>query len=130
IIKKGALVFTGDYRGHPAYNSVLLFDQDGNNVVGKTAESTSMIIMAEIPPNGNVGETSSGKWVYWIEPGQYDLDKLPSSVTARLYRVDNMDTQEGQRLVSDTLSVPVPKSLPNIKLTGAVIPDAQTGKVN
>lgn len=121
-IKAGSLIFTGSYRGHPGFNAVLLKDQDGNNVVGKNNEAAS-IFMANIPENGNIGEISQGTWIYWIDKDQLDMKMLPKTVKAELYRVNNMETNEGQRLTSDTLDVALPESLPNIRLTGGQIPE-------
>ena len=121
-IKAGSLIFTGSYRGHPGFNAVLLKDQDGNNVVGKDNEAAS-IFMANIPENGNIGEISQGTWIYWIDKDQLDMKKLPVTVKVELYRVNNMETNEGQRLTSDTFDVKLPDSLPNIRLTGEQIPE-------
>ena len=101
---------------------MLLKDQDGNNVVGKDNEAAS-IFMANIPENGNIGEISQGTWIYWIDKDQLDMKKLPVTVKVELYRVNNMETNEGQRLTSDTFDVKLPDSLPNIRLTGEQIPE-------
>ncbi len=121
-IPAGSLVFTGSYKGNPAYNVVLLYDQDGNVVGGTDAEGNlvaQQIILAPDPGNGQLGEVSEGYWVYWIEPDQLENVALPESVRAELYRVDNATTNEGQRLTSDTLMVTLPESLPLIKLGGS-----------
>lgn len=127
VIPKGSLVFTGAYKGNPAYNVVMLFDDKGKVVGGTNAEGhlvAQQIILAPPPGNAMLGETSDGRWVYWIEPGtDGSLPTLPSSVRAELYRVDNATTNEGQRLVSDTLPASVPDPLPPIHLQGAVTPD-------
>ncbi|MBM7710053.1 fibronectin type III domain-containing protein [Enterococcus lemanii] len=119
IIPKGSLVFTGAYKGNPAYNVVLLYDQDGNLVGGQDEEGAliaNQVILADVPENGNLGETSEGRFIYWIEPNYWSKDSLPSAIRAELYRVDNATTNEGQRLVSDTLLTEMPngESLPNI----------------
>ena len=44
-------------------------------------------------------------------------EQLPEKVRAELYRVDNALTNEGQRLVSDTLLVKIPEILLEITLT-------------
>ena len=47
-------------------------------------------------------------------------DQIPSGVTsvrAELYRVDDAHTNEGERLVSDTMPMAVPNPLPPIHLT-------------
>lgn len=127
-IKAGSLVFTGNYRGHPGYNAVLVKDQDGNNVVGKIDDThpegeAASIFMAKIPENGNIGEISEGTWIYWVDKDDIDMKNLPESVKVQLYRVDDKDTLKGQRLTSDTLDVALPANLPKIHLTNAVIPE-------
>jgi len=111
FIPAGSLVFTGVYKGSPAYNVVKLLDENGNIING------SQIIMAEDPENGELGDVSEGIWIYWIEPKDIP-EKLPVSVKAELYRVDNAITLENERLVSDTLVVSVPMELPDINIEG------------
>lgn len=118
-IPEGSLIFTGKYKGHPAFNVVLLYDQDGNIVGGFDEEGilqADQIILADIPEQGNLGETSDGTFIYWIEPGKWSNEQLPSKVRAELYRVDNAETNEGQRLVSDTTFVQIPTELPDIEI--------------
>ena len=108
-IPVGSLIFTGEYKGNPSYNVVKLYDQNGNILDG------SQLIFAEVPAEGELGEVSSGTWIYYMEP-----DQIPSGVTsvrAELYRVDDAHTNEGERLVSDTLPMVVPNPLPTIQLT-------------
>lgn len=120
-IPQGSIVFTGTYKGNPAYNVVLLYDKDGNIVGGQDAEGNilaNQIILAPNPGNAELGEVSEGAWVYWIEPDTMQSGvTLPSQVRAELYRVDNAMTNEGQRLVSDTYFVDIPTQLPNITLS-------------
>ena len=77
-IPEGSLVFTGSYKGNPAYNVVLLYDENGNVVGGVDAEGSIVahqIILAPDPQNGQLGEVSEGYWVYWIRtpgPGRHD----------------------------------------------------------
>ena len=117
-IPAGSIVFTGEYKGNPAYNVVLLYDENAQIIGGSDTEgnlNAEQIILAPNPGNGLLGETESGKWIYWIDR-QYAA-KLPNKVRAELYRVDNALTNEGQRLVSDTLFVEIPEKLPEISLT-------------
>lgn len=121
FIPEGSLVFTGSYKGNPAYNVVLLYDQDGNVVGGVDAEGNlvaSQIILAEVPEQGELGEVSEGSWVYWIEPQDLEAMNPLQTVRVELYRVDNATTNEGQRLTSDTLAVQMPEKLPPITLGG------------
>lgn len=85
-IPAGSLVFTGVYKGNPAYNAIKLYDQDGRLVEG------AQVIFAKVPEHGELGETADGRWVYYIEPGQLDGIVLPTSVRAELYRVDDAET--------------------------------------
>lgn len=119
-IPKGSLVFVGGYKGNPAYNVVLLYDEDGN-IIGGQAEDGSInaeqIILAEVPEDGLLGEVSDGTWIYWIEPDKEgNLPTVTGKIRAELYRVDNAMTNNGQRLVSDTLPMEVPDTLGNIEL--------------
>jgi len=112
FIPKGSLIFTGSYKGNPAYNVVVLYDENGA-VVGGVDESNVLraeqIILANVPENGLLGEVSRGTWIYWIEPGaDGQLPEISGKVRAQLYRVDNAMTNEGQRLVSDTLPLEMP----------------------
>ena len=62
-IPEGSLVFTGSYKGNPAYNVVLLYDQDGNIVGGVNADGdivAHQIILAPDPAEGQLGEGSEG----------------------------------------------------------------------
>ena len=54
--------------------------------------------------------------MYYIEPDELDGVTLPGKVRAEMYRVDNAETNEGDRLVSDTLFVELPKNLPDIEI--------------
>ena len=118
-IPAGSLVFTGRYKGNPAYNVVLLYDEKGNIVGGLDENGETVaeqIILAKVPENGLLGEVSEGTWIYWIEPDAAgNVPKLSGKVRAELYRVDNALTNEGQRLVSDTLPLEIPAKLGEIR---------------
>ena len=125
-IPEGSLVFTGTYKGNPAYNTVLLWDENGQ-IVGGTDQDGSItaqqIIFAPVPDgNGTLGEVSDGIWVYFITPDHKDSVK-PKKVRAELYRTDDARTNAGERLVSSTEFVDVPEVLPTITLKqGGVTP--------
>ena len=82
------------------------------------ALKADQIILAEIPDSGNVRDVSDGTWIYWISPEDTDCLKTIEKVRAELYRVDNAETNEGQRMVSDSLFERMPKDLPVIQLSG------------
>ena len=114
VIPAGSLLFTGTYKGNPAYNVVLLYDEQGKIVGGTDAEGNilaAQMIFAEVPEHGELGETSSGTWTYYIEPENLKNAALPKRVRAELYRVDNAHDNRGERLVSNTLFVDVPETL-------------------
>ncbi len=118
-IPQGSLVFTGTYKGNPAYNTVLLWDDQGN-IVGGTDEAGTInaeeVIFAPNPQDGMLGEVSDGIWVYYIKPG-FDMTQLKGrKIRAELYRIDDAMTQEGERLVSSTVFVEIPDPIPSIKL--------------
>lgn len=118
-IPAGSVVFTGSYKGNPAYNVVILYDQDGN-IVGGLNEANELkaqqIILADVPDAGKIQNVSDGTWIYWIEQGQQvDLSKI-TKVRAELYRVNNALTNEGQRLVSDSLFESMPSTLPEMQI--------------
>lgn len=121
VIPAGSLLFTGTYKGNPAYNVVLLYDTEGN-VIGEKDGSVlaKQVILATVPEHGNLGETSDGTWVYFVEPGQWSREQIQKlgGVRGELYRVDNALTLEGERIVSDTKVLSIPESLPDITLQG------------
>lgn len=122
-IPKGSIVFTGEYKGNPAYNVVVLYDENGKIVGGTDQEGTliahQIILMNPLKDDdAQIGNVADGKWIYWFEPSDpVKAADLPRRVRAELYRVDDALTNEGQRLVSDTAFVKVPESLPSVTLT-------------
>ena len=71
VIPAESIIFTGIYKGNPAYNVVLLYDQDGNIVSGTSADGAQKayhVIQANVPDGGEIQEVYDGTWIYWIEP--------------------------------------------------------------
>ena len=94
----------------------MLFDENGNVVGGIDSEgrlTANQIILAEDPGSGLLHDVWNGTWIYWIEPDTADLEGL-SKVRAELYRVNDALTNEGERLVSDSLFEDFPEILPEI----------------
>lgn len=113
VISGGALIFTGEYKGNPAYNVVMLRDRN-NNIIGG-----GQIIFAPEPVDGQLGNIESGTWIFFIED-QAEIERLKGQeIKVELYRVDNANTNEGERLVSDTFYTEVPEELPEITLESA-----------
>ena len=107
FIPKGSLVFTGSYKGNPAYNVVVLYDENGNVVGGVNADGStvaSQIIMAPEPGDAMLGDVSEGSW------GLLDRARRPCEHEAaqagarravpRGQRVDERGTAPGERLAS------------------------------
>lgn len=110
MITGGALVFSGEYRGNPAYNVVLLRDENNQIING------AQIIMAPDPIDGQLGNIESGRWIFFIDDPDYIETLKGKKIKVELYRVDNAETNEGERLVSDTFYVEIPNDLPDVTL--------------
>lgn len=119
-IPAGSLLFMGRYKGNPAYNMVVLYDEQGTVIGGVDEEgalSAEQIILADVPEEGMLGEVSDGIWIYWIRPdSQGAVPSVTGKVRAQLYRVNNALTCEGQRIVSDALPLKMPAALDGILL--------------
>ncbi|MDE6519996.1 MAG: M60 family metallopeptidase [Ruminococcus sp.] len=131
IIREGSLVFTGSYKGNPAYNAVLLFDEEGY-IVGRTNEDNyddddeyeegkaQQIILADVPDGSLITDVSNGTWIYWINPEDISNMVWPKKVRVELYRVNDASNNEGQRMVSDSLfeTISSQKEMSSITLGG------------
>lgn len=120
FIPAGSIVFTGTYKGNPAYNALKLWDENNRLIEGV------QIIFADVPEQGELGETADGTWIYYIEP----TAQLPKTIRAELYRVDDAHTNEGERLVSDTYRITVPASLPDLELKAQLTEKVQEEKTS
>ena len=126
IITQGSIVFIGSYRGNPAYNVVRLYDENGNTVGGtdsQNAVNAGQVILADVPEDGPVQNVADGIWIYYIG-SEYVNSQLQAGLSGRkiraeLYRVDDAETLEGERLVSDTDYISLPQSLESVTLPSA-----------
>ncbi|MBD5158716.1 MAG: hypothetical protein HDT23_00455, partial [Ruminococcus sp.] len=141
FIPKDSYVFIGNYKGNPAYNAVILYNEKGR-VVGqppeqdftsfteeeiraaleeadKTKVQVHQVLMAEIPDGSIITDVSEGTFIYWITPEEAEKMEWPEEVRVELYRVNNALTSEGQRIVSDSLleKVPAKDKMPRITLS-------------
>ena len=137
-IPAGSIVFTGKYKGNPAFNALKLYDQNNKLVAG----SEQTFFADPVPKDAKITDVSEGIWIYWLEkqiymdadgnqvdgPDEGTLKDNPiyqqflhpadgTSVRAELYRVDNAFTLEGERLTSDTYRMPVSTTLPSITIS-------------
>lgn len=122
-IPAGARILYGEYKGDPSYNIVLLKDQNNRPIDGQ------FIILANVTEKGMLGETSDGRWIFWMEDkvktdslgDRYnELEQFRNNVTkvkAELYRVDDAMTLAGQRLTSTSLSLNDLSNLKQINLS-------------
>lgn len=127
VIPANSLVFVGKYKGNPAYNVVVLFDENGDVIGQKDGNvNAEQVILAEVPAQGDLGETADGRWVYYVTPENLDMGVIRQigKVRGELYRVDDAHTMKGERVVSDTVFLDMPDVLPSITLTGGSIPGA------
>lgn len=134
-IPEGSLVFTGSYKGNPAYNAVILFDENGNIVGGNGVDDdgrAQQIILADVPKGSIITDVSDGTWIYWINPEDIDNMVWPEKVRVELYRVNNALTNEGQRIVSDSLfeTVAAKDKMPSITIGGNNDYTTESGDTN
>lgn len=135
VIKAGTLVIIGTYRGDPAYNYVEI--QAKYNTTGEAQEANEVttkeramngygLMLAEIPQDGAVSDTSDGFFIYvpdleaekTLNKQDGVTDDLPLEIRAVMYRTDKADSTEGKRKTSETLWLGFPDedSLPKIDL--------------
>lgn len=134
-IPEGSLVFTGSYKGNPAYNAVILFDENGNIVGGNGVDDdgrAQQIILADVPDGSIITDVSDGTWIYWINPKDIDNMVWPEKVRVELYRVNNASTNEGQRIVSDSLfeTIADKNKMPSITIGGNNDYTTESGDTN
>lgn len=146
VIKAGTVVIVGDYRGDAIYNVIKPRGVFEVGAHGSKEEETHVIngyslMLAEIPEDGEVSTISDGIWIYvpdeeafvgalgesdQITEGMSEEQKelleetkaVLQRIKVELYRVDNPETLENERLVSDTIwiEVPVESEMPVINL--------------
>ncbi|MBS5950526.1 MAG: M60 family metallopeptidase [Clostridium sp.] len=122
VIEAGSIIVTGEYKGDPAFNIPLVFNEDDENF----AREAQSILLAKLPEDSELGEVAEGKWIYWITPEQQKMivegepNVKGTSIKAELYRYNKLEgnTPIGQRLVSDTFyyDIPALNNLPQIDL--------------
>lgn len=130
IIPQGSFIVTGTYTGNPAYNVVILYDDDKllydstrpqiDPVAG--IDGAQFIFAPQLKEGELLPDVHDGYWVYYVTPDEmktwsYGEGNYPKHVSAELYRVDDaMLKDTGQRQVANTMGVAVPSELPLITL--------------
>ncbi len=102
VIKKDSVIIQGSYRGSPSFNNILIGDSNNESSV----YSGYQLIFAEVNSDMSVYEVAKGTWLYVMTKEQYEK-MLESSTTIRayLYRVNDAEKFEGQRLTSTSKAI-------------------------
>lgn len=137
MIPAGTLVVVGVYRGDPVYNTVEI--QARYNTTAEAQESNGVtsveramngyaLLLAEIPADGAVSDTSDGFWIFVPDLAAEKALNEKSGVTdddpiefrALFYRTDDPNSSASRRVTSETLwtSFPETDALPQLVLTG------------
>ena len=125
VIKKGTLVILGTYRGDPTYNYVSV--EAVYNTTSEAAEANGVttitramngygLLLAEIPADGAVSDTSDGFFIFVPDLGsEKELNKqdgvtdaYPLEIRAVFYRTDEPNHAGSQRVTSQTLWISFP----------------------
>ncbi len=113
-IPAGSVVFKGNYRGNPAFNAMLLVDADDENKI----YDGENFLFANLTDQNDVTEIADGIWFYVVDEETYKT-MVGTNIRARLYRVNDAVTLEGQRLTSTSLTVtdlPSYDNLPDMEI--------------
>lgn len=121
VIPEGSVVIKGTYRGNPAYNVAALANEQGELISLDNTESGIVkeyhsIFTATIPDNMQecpLEEISKGYCIIYMDKALYSeiRNKYTNGIKLNLYRVNNAENNEGQRLVSDTFVMNLPEEL-------------------
>jgi len=133
-IKAGTLIITGNYRGDPVFNTVMIKGQyaenssvDDEQKLTERAVNGYSLLFAEIPEEGEMSDISDGFFIFvpdiqkeeeLIGSSCDNISILPLKIKAELYRTDTPDNASDKRLTSDTLWIDFPneETLPDIIL--------------
>ncbi len=116
VIPEGSIIVTGEYKGDPAFNVPLVLNEKDDHF----ALESNVLLFAELPEDGKLGEVAEGTWLYWITPDQQTLEGNieGKKIKAELYRYNKLEgtSPVGQRLVSDTFLYELPEDLNDLPL--------------
>lgn len=133
VIRAGTLIVTGNYRGDPVYNTILL--QGRYNKADLNADNSDLeeraiagetLLFAQMPNEGDMTTVNNGFWIFIpdvqreVELGGNSCSNslLPAEIKAVMYRTDDPENADSKRLVSETLWVqsPTEDTMPDIVL--------------
>ena len=139
-IPAGTLVILGTYRGNPVYNTVEIQARYNTTPEAGTVSSIErpmngeLYLLAEIPGDGAVSDTSDGFFIFVPNMEQEKelnsasgvSDDYPIEIRAVFYRTDDPNSADSKRVTSQTLWISFPDGgdeenpvkLPEIVLTG------------
>ena len=139
-IPAGTLVILGTYRGNPVYNYVEIQARYNTTPEAGTVSSIEramngeLYLLAEIPGDGAVSDTSDGFFIFVPNMEQEKelnsasgvTDDYPIEIRAVFYRTDDPNSADSKRVTSQTLWISFPDGgdeenpvkLPEIVLTG------------
>ena len=111
-IKAGSVIIKGTYRGNPGFNVVLIANPNDET----KAYSGYQIIFAELNDDDSVYDVAEGTWIYVMSQEQYEemLSKT-DSIRAYLYRVNDGNTNDGQRITSTSKTITNLPTYANLK---------------
>ena len=121
-IPAGTLVILGTYRGDPVYNYMEMearystTPEAGEVTTIQRPMSGDVYLLAEIPADGAVSDTSDGFFLFVPDlKAEADLnaqdgvtDPYPLEIRVNLYRTDDPNNADSRRLTSQTLWISFP----------------------
>ena len=122
-IPAGTLVILGTYRGDPVYNYVEIearystTPEAGEVTTIERAMNGEFYLLAEIPADGAVSDTSDGFFLFVpdleaeaaLNAQSGVTDPYPLEIRANFYRTDEPNSADKKRLTSQTLWLSFPK---------------------
>ncbi|MEJ5966853.1 M60 family metallopeptidase [Flavonifractor porci] len=121
-IPAGTLVILGTYRGDPVYNYVEIearystTPEAGEVTTIERAMNGELYLLAEIPADGAVSDTSDGFFLFVpdmeaeaaLNAQSHVTDPYPLEIRANFYRTDDPNSADSKRLTSQTLWLSFP----------------------
>ncbi len=109
-IPAGSVIFTGTYRGNPAFNVMILADASKNFDVDNDYTSGiyegENFLFASLNSDNEVYEIAEGTWFYVLSQKEYEkLVENHAEVRAVLFRVNEALTNKGQRVTSTSYKI-------------------------